>query len=120
MCTQNVFECLRTKANEAVANNPGIEQVLAIRTAAGRTYLILNDQVTAGNYEAEQHFVTMLSKSEDTHVLYVVALWRDCEPDLPSFHFRSQLVLLNPNNMDTLILMRDMNGYHGRALGSTL
>ena len=120
MSEQDAFECLYEKANEAIANNPDTEQVLAIQTATMNMYVLLNDGVTAGRHETEQQFLSMLSQSGDTHVLKVVALWRDFGPDLPSFHFRTQLAALDPRNMDTHLLVRGAEGYHSRALSTTL
>ena len=120
MAVQNAFDHLRKKAATMLAKNPGITQVIAVQTASGNVYGILNDQVTAGNYQAEEALFADLVNSGDTHILYAVALWSNGQPDLPSFHFRSHLAALNSHNLDTLLLLQGRDGYHCRSLRTTL
>lgn len=114
-----LFEHLRIQAEEALTSHPDAEQVIALQTTA-RTYLILNSGITVGNYEAEKQFLQKLMQSGDTHVLFLAALWRNREPDLPSFHLRSQLIALDPRNAETRMLMRGSHADHGIPLCSTL
>ena len=120
MTMQNAFDDLQKKAAGMLAANPGITQVIAVQTASGNIHGILNDQVTVGNYQAEEAFLADLANNGDTHVLYIVALWSNGQPDLPSFHFRNGLAALDSRNRDTLLLLRDRDGDHCRLLLSTL
>ena len=114
------LEYLRRKAMEAIVEDPAAEQVITLLTAAGNVHVIFNQQVMAGNYEAEKQLLGLLEQARDTHVLYVAALWRNGCADLPSFHFRRRLIELDHRNFETLLLMQSADGYHSRAVGSTL
>ena len=120
MTGMKVLEHLMEKAIRAMAEESGAEQVIALQTAAGNVHVIYNQQVTAGNYEAEKTLFALLEQERDTHVLYVAALWRNGGADLPSFHFRRRLIELDHRNFETLLLMQGADGYHSRAVGSTL
>ena len=120
MTGMKVLEHLMEKAIRAMAEESGAEQVIALQTAAGNVHVIFNQQVMAGNYEAEKQLLGLLEQARDTHVLYVAALWRNGCADLPSFHFRRRLIELDHRNFETLLLMQGADGYHSRAVGSTL
>ena len=120
MSTKDAFDHLQKEAANLLAMNPGITQVIALQTASGNVYGILNDQVTLGSHQAEQAFFADLVSHRDTHILYVVALWSNGQPDLPSFHFRNGLAALDSRNQDTLLLLQNRAGHHCRPLRTTL
>ncbi len=120
MSTQIIFDNLFSKANEAIFDHPGLEQVLAVRTSAGNAYVLLNDDVFSPNKQAEQQFVEMLAEIGDTVVTHMIALWSNHKTDFPSFHFRNQLVLMHTDNLDAHIVMRDENRYRTIVLRDTL
>lgn len=114
------FESLFSKANEALASHQGLEQTLAVRTSAGNIYLLLNEDVFSLDKQAEKQFLEMLSERGDTVLTHIIALWRNCRTDFPSFHFRNQLALMHTDNLDAQIIVRDENGYRTIILRDTI
>lgn len=110
---------LDAKIMEADAQYPGAQQAIALQTASGNVHVILNDKAQDCNFEAETRYLEQMAQSGDTHVLYMLAMWRT-GIDLASYHLRTSLVEMDQRNLDTLMILNGGMGRYYRPLGSTL
>lgn len=81
------------------------DQVVVVKTAKSNIYYFAN-HVLFGQTEDEENFIQMLLNIADSEVKYVVCMWNDCNVEIPSFHFRKQLLAANPKNAKTVILLQ--------------
>ena len=125
-----VFMSLLSEADLWLREDPFAEQVIVAETAKGNRYHCLNHEIMDGNRSDETAFIEKLQDAEDTTVSYLVSVWNrdkvncmssDLYPvDLPSFHFRQQLLEISSENAHTRILLRGKDGYGYKALAATM
>ena len=62
----------------------------------------------------------MLREKDDTETQYLVCKWNGKTVDVPSFHFREQLLKINPKNENTALLLQGFGAYIVKPLKNTL
>ena len=70
----------------------------------------------SGSVEDECAFTRFLAGNDDAEIRYMVCMWDDATPDVPSCHLRNLLVELNPANQNIEILLKSGEGFHVRSL----
>lgn len=100
------FEKLLQRAEELLASDPSVQQVIVVLTSGGRIFCCMNHDIISGNDTDETAFVNMLAKNDDTKIRYSICMWNDSALDIPSQHLRNLLVELNPLNRKAEFLLR--------------
>ena len=98
----------------------GVDQIIALRTASGRTFVMENRNIMSGDHGDEDLFLHSLQMQGNTQVTHLVCQIFDGCIDLPSFHFREKLLEINGNNANTWILLQGESGYVAKQLQITL
>ena len=87
-------------------------QVTVLLTANDAVYVAVND--------VDGAICETLVKHQDTKVVCMLTMWKDCGVDLSSYRFRTALVKMDERNTDTAIILQGENGLHTKALGVTV
>lgn len=97
---------LLEEGKRRLEENPEAEQVIVVKTAKGQVCHFANRAVTAGDRRDEDAFLAELAHGGETELRALVCLWQGQALDVPSFHFRSRLLELCPNNKDAVVLLQ--------------
>ena len=100
-----------TTLNETVDGLPA-PQVTVLLTANDTIYVAIND--------VDGTVCETLVKNQDTKVVCMLTMWKDCGLDLSSYCFRTALVNMDERNTDTAMILQGENGLHTKALGVTV
>ena len=100
-----------TTLNETVDGLPA-PQVTVLLTANDTVYVAVND--------VDGTICETLVKNQDTKVVCMLTMWKDCGLDLSSYRFRTALVNMDERNTDTAMILQGENGLHTKALGVTV
>ena len=100
-----------TTLNETVDGLPA-PQVTVLLTANDTVYVAVND--------VDGTICETLVKNQDTKVVCMLTMWKDCGVDLSSYRFRTALVKMDERNTDTAMILQGENGLHTKALGVTV
>lgn len=92
----NEYEMLIAEAKALLAEAPGAQQVIVVRSAKGNIYHLANTCVETS--ADEDCYLDLLRDADDTAVAALVCMWKDGTLDVPSMHFRKGLLALNPAN----------------------
>jgi hypothetical protein len=114
--SKEIFEELLGK----IVPQEGVDQIIALRTASGRTFVMENRNIMSGDHGDEDLFLHSLQMQGNTQVTHLVCRIFDGCIDLPSFHFREKLLEINGNNANTWILLQGDAGYVAKQLQITL
>jgi hypothetical protein len=114
--SKEIFEELLGK----IVPQEGVDQIIALRTASGRIFVMENRDILSGDTGDEALFLHSMQMQGQTQVTHLVCRWFDGSIDLPSIHFREKLLEINGNNMDTWILLQGESGYVAKQLQITL
>ena len=114
--SKEIFEELLGK----IVPQEGVDQIIALRTASGRIFVMENRDILSGDTGDEALFLHSMQMQGQTQVTHLVCRWFDGSIDLPSIHFREKLLEINGNNADTWILLQGESGYIARQLRITL
>lgn len=117
---ETAFNGLMFEAEKTCCEHPDAEQVIAVKTEKGNTYILVNRNVMSGDYSDENSFIQMLREKDDTETQYLVCKWNGKTVDVPSFHFREQLLNINPKNENTALLLQGFGAYIVKPLKNTL
>lgn len=80
------------------------QQVVALTTLSGQVHLLENQHIIDSDITDEQALLTKLDPADP--VTHMVCLWNPTGgADIPSYHLRTGLVTLNPENAKALVLM---------------
>lgn len=115
------FEKLIKEAEKLLKSDLSAEQAVAVLTSKGNIYSFANHNVMSGSVEDEIAFVRALTENGDAEIRYMVCMWDDATPDVPSCHLRNLLVEINPANQNIEILLKSGEGFlvkSMRGLGS--
>ena len=86
-------------------------QVTVLLTANDAVYVAVND--------VDGAICETLVKNQDTKVVCMLTMWKDCGVDLSSYRFRTALVKMDERNTDTAMILQGENGLHTKPLGVT-
>ena len=89
----------------------GVDQIIALRAASGRTYVMENRDIMSGDHGDEDLFLHSLQMQGDPQVTHLVCQWFDGSIDITSMHFREGLLSLSPENANTLLLLQGEGHY---------
>ena len=103
-----------------IPTDTGADQMIALRTAGGRIYVMENRSILSGDHGDEDLFLGSLALQDDTPVTHLVCMWYDGALDLPSMHFRRGLLEINGNNGRAGILLQGEYRYLVKQLADTL
>lgn len=83
----------------AIREEPEAEGITLLRTASGREYRfrLFRDDIPG--------FIDVLTQNGDTHVLYLVHVWKNHWLDVPSHDLRKALTALHPENENALLML---------------
>lgn len=117
---EKVFFRLCAIAKETLGKHPKtkMSQVVVLRTCGGNTHALFarwEEVFSVGDRIAD-----ILKAQEDTAVKYVVTMWENGCVDLPSYSLREKLILLDPQNRETLLFLQNGNLLHTRTMKSTM
>ena len=87
-------------------------QVTVLLTANDTIYVAVND--------IDGRICETMVENQDTKIVRMVTMWKDCGVDLSSHRFRVALVNMDERNTDTAITLQGENGLHTKALGVTI
>lgn len=110
------FEKLIKEAEKLLQSDPSAEQAVVVFTSKGNIFSFANHNVMSGRVEDEIAFVKALTENDDAEVRYMVCMWDDATPDVPSCHLRNLLVELNPANQNIEILLKSSEGFQVKSL----
>lgn len=85
-------------------------------SSKGNMFSFTNHNVISGSVEDECAFARFLAENDDAEIRYMVCMWNDATPDVPSCHLRKLLVELNPANQDIEILLKSGEGFLVKSL----
>ena len=86
--------------------------VYVLYTRGGNVRTVLNDSF--------QKELDAMASDGDRVVEKLIAMWKDCGVDLPSFAFRKALLALDAANADAEILIMTDSGFCARYLKKTM
>lgn len=110
------FENLMKETDKLLKSDPSAEQAVVVLTSKGNVFSFANHNVMSGSVEDEIAFVRALTENGDAEIRYMVCMWDDATPDIPSCHLRNLLVELNPANQDIEILLKSGEGFLVKSL----
>lgn len=110
------FEQLIKEADKLLKSDPSAEQAVAVLTSKGNMFSFANHNVMSGSVEDEIAFVRALAENDDAEIRYMICMWDDATPDVPSCHLRNLLVELSPANQNIEILLKSGEGFHVKSL----
>lgn len=110
------FEKLLKEADRLLKSDPSAEQAIVVLTSKGNIFSFANHNVMSGSVEDEIAFVRALTGNGDAEVRYMVCMWDDATPDVPSCHLRKLLVEINPANQNIEILLKSGEGFLVKSL----
>lgn len=110
------FEQLIKETEKLLRSDPSAEQAVAVLTSKGNIYSFANHNVMSGSVEDEIAFVRALMENGDAEIRYMVCMWADAAPDVPSCHLRNLLAEINPANRNIEILLKGGEGFSVRSL----
>lgn len=100
---------LKDTALGLLRQNPAAEQVIALKTAKNTVRSFCNNP-SDGLRQAENDFLQALAAQEDPQVVCLVCMWNGGSVDVPSYHFRQQLMALSPKNGEAFVLLQGEKG----------
>ena len=104
------------EADKLLKSDPSAEQAVVVLTAKGSIFSFANHNVMSGSVEDEIAFARALAENDDTEIRYMVCMWDDATPDVPSCHLRNLLAELNPANQNIEILLKSSEGFLVKSL----
>ena len=110
------FEQLIKEAEKLLKSDPSAEQAVVVLTSKGNIYSFANHNVMSGSVEDECAFAGFLTENDDTEIRYMVCMWDDATPDVPSCHLRDLLVELRLSNQNIEILLKSGEGFLVKSL----
>ncbi len=111
-----LYKNLLKEAEKLLKADPSAEQAVVVLTSKGNMFSFANRNVMSGSVEDEIAFVRALTENGDTEIRYMVCMWEDATPDVPSCHLRDLLVELNPANQNIEILLKSSEGFLVKSL----
>ena len=81
------------------------QQIIFVRSAANQVYGFGIPQLREDDHSEEDAFLQMLKQKNDTRINDILWLERGIDPAELSGYFRRELVRLNPNNIETRIIV---------------
>lgn len=100
----------------AIEEAPEADGITIVRTAKGKEYrfpLSLDKpfvpQVTA-----------TLTEAEDTHILYLIHVWKNHWLDVPSYGLRQALMALHPENKNAHLMLIGEKNFVIRSMEATM
>ncbi|MGN1002120.1 MAG: hypothetical protein ACI4PC_05065 [Oscillospiraceae bacterium] len=112
------FAALWAAAEALLASDSAAEQAVLLRTAGDALPRLANHSVLSGGTAEEDAFVQSLVDSQDTEIRYLLCLWRDGTPDVPSRHLQLLLRKLHPSNETARLLLRSSGGFVVKELNA--
>lgn len=104
------------EAEKLLKSDPSAEQAVVVLTSKGNIFSFANHNVTSGSAEDEIAFARSLTENDDTEIRYMVCMWNDSTPDVPSCHLRNLLVELSPANQNIEVLLKSGEGFLVKSL----
>lgn len=108
---------------EAAKEVPGADGVTVLRTAQGNEYrflLSMQEPFEESLTNHAQQAVDALIQNNDTHVLYLLHIWKQGHClDLPPYSLRQVLTELHPENQNALLLLQGEDAWIIRTIAST-
>lgn len=108
------------QAEELVKSDPTAEQAVVVKTVKGNLLCFLNHDIASGSTKEEDDFVRVLAEKEDTEIRYAVCMWNDLTIDMMSLHLRESLVKLDSYNKETIVILKDAEGFLLKSLKTCL
>ena len=100
----------------AIENAPDAEGITIVRTAKGTEYRFPLYMDKPFIPEA----IATLTEAEDTHILYLIHVWKNHWLDVPSYGLRQALMALHPENKNALMMLAGETGFTVLPLGDTM
>ncbi len=101
---------------KAIKNAPDADAVVILRTASGKEHCF---PISLGSTFAPQ-IVSTLVASEDTHILYVVHIWKNHWLDIPAYDLRKALMDIHPENKNAKTMLIGENSFIIRSIEDTM
>ena len=106
-----IFSAIR-----AIADAPDAAGITLLRSNNGNEYCF--------PFMFDSGFVPQvictLTKANDTHIRYLIHVWKDHALDVPSHDLRRALISLHPENRNALLMLAGENGYAILPLEDTM
>ena len=103
-------------ASQSLADMPDAAGITLLRSNNGNEYCF--------PFMFDSGFVPQvictLKKANDTHIRYLIHVWKDHALDVPSHDLRRALISLHPENRNALLMLAGENGYAILPLGDTM
>lgn len=100
---------LQDAARKLLRQAPDTEQVIVLKTAGKTVFQFPNDPYDEQR-EAENRFLQALQDGGDIRISYLVCMWKTGGVDVPSMHFRQQLLELCRENGEAFVLLQGEAG----------
>ena len=108
----------------AESEMPDADGVTILRTTQGNEYrffLSMREPFETNLANQAQQTVNTLTQRSDTHVLYLLHIWKNgCCLDLPPHTLRKALTELHPENQNALLMLQGETGFIFKSMVSTL
>lgn len=108
---------------EAAKEALDADGVTVLRTAQGNEYrfpLSMREPFEQNLTEHTQQAVDTLTQNNDTHVLYLLHVWKNGHClDLPPHSLRKALTGLHPENQNALLMLQGEDAWVTRTVAST-
>lgn len=100
----------------AIADAPNAEGITIVRTAKGNEYRF---PISMEN-PFVQSVIEALTGAADTHVLYLIHVWKNHWLDVPSYGLRQALTALHPENKKARLMLIGEENFIIRSLEDTM
>ena len=101
---------------KAIAEAPNADGVTIVRTASGNEY---NFPISLDKPFVPQ-VIDTLTDAADTHILYLVHIWKNHWLDIPSYGLRQALTVLHPENIHARLMLIGEENFIIRSVQDTM
>ena len=101
---------------KAIENAPDADAVVILRTANGKEHCF---PISIGCAFVPQ-IVSTLDASQETHILYLVHIWKNHWLDIPAYDLRKALMDIHPENKSAKTMLIGENSFIIRSIEDTM
>ncbi len=113
------FMEMYSAAHNALKEDAGIQQVLAVMDANGKIHTAALHHITEGSHEEEESFLNHLEKlGVLSKIVQILCMWQGGTLDIPSNDFRENLRRKNSDYQEIRILLCGRDSDFVKQLGA--